>query len=190
MGHDWTTALGTTPAAKRHPSWIRATGINKLVTIGGQLTPLESGQHIMGHFILGKYGHERSGHLLELVQLVLIIGGSLLDNWEAAVLHSKNWVRLPLLFDQKIFLILTLFTQCRHNTKPANSTQIPACTCFTLGFKSCSGWKTVFSEEIKRSHYYESLEYYISVSIWFDLGGRVLKISTNILSLFSLYCTA
>ena len=44
----------------------------------------------MGHFILGNYGHERSGHLLELVQLVLIIGGSLLDNWEAAVLHSGN----------------------------------------------------------------------------------------------------
>ena len=44
MGHDWTTALGTTTAAKRLPSWIRATGINKLVTIGGQLTPLESGQ--------------------------------------------------------------------------------------------------------------------------------------------------
>ena len=60
----------------------------------------------MGHFILGNYGYERSGRLLELVQLVLIIGGSLLDNWAAAVLHSgncKNWVTLPLLFDQFVF---------------------------------------------------------------------------------------
>jgi hypothetical protein len=44
----------------------------------------------MGHFILGKYGHERSGHRLELVQLVLIIGGSLLDNWEAAFCIPKT----------------------------------------------------------------------------------------------------
>jgi hypothetical protein len=37
----------------------------------------------------------------DLVQLVLI-NGSLLYNWEAAVLHSgncKNWVALSLLFD-------------------------------------------------------------------------------------------